>query len=95
MMADRIAESINATLEAVNSDENRNIDSLLPHLRKSAEFQRLIVAHISRFFASDAPIPERVEVLVTHPFWLGFECGRALESSAKLEAMLSEKTGGC
>jgi hypothetical protein len=88
-MKDLIAESINATLEAVDSDETWNIDGMLPHMRQSAEFQRLLLAHMSHFFASGSPMPDRVETVVKHSFWLGFECGkRAAESNTKLEEML-------
>ena len=86
-----VANSIDATLDAVNTDESMTIDRVLPDLEKSLGFQRLLNLHMTRFYTrTDVAIPERIRVAVMHSFWLGMECGRAAEASAKLEAMFQE-----
>lgn len=93
---ERISESINGVLERVDV-EDRTIDALLPHLSGSAEFQKLIRAHVSNFYASGSTIPDRLATVVMHSFWLGFESGKAVEQSYGLESMLAaaEAPGRC
>lgn len=88
-MVDPIAESIDTTLRAIGADESMTIDRVLDHLEHSAQFQKLITAHVSRFYDSDNPVPDRIRLAVIHTFWLGFEAGRAVEQVSKLEAMIA------
>ena len=55
------------------------------------------MAHVSKFYASDGPIPDRIRLAVIHSFWLGYEAGTAVEQTKKLEAMLlgASSHGGC
>jgi hypothetical protein len=87
-MTDQIAESIDATLESVGPDDGLTIDGILPHMERSAQFQKLVMAHVSKFYAGEDPIPDRIRLAVTHSFWLGYEFGKAVEQTSKLEAML-------
>jgi hypothetical protein len=88
-MVDPIAESIDATLESVGPDDGLTIDGILPHMNRSAQFQKLVMAHVSKFYASADPIPDRIHLAVIHCFWMGYESGKAVEQTSKLEAMLT------
>jgi hypothetical protein len=84
-MADRIAESIDAVLASVGPDDGPNYDNFAPHVNASAQLQKLVFAHVSRFFASELPIPDRIQLAVLHSFWLGFESGKAVEQGERME----------
>lgn len=87
-MANPIADSIDAVLEVVNTTEDGpNFDTFYDSAKKSAELQRLIVAHVSKFYSSDSVIPERISLMVLHTFWLGFEAGRAAAVSENMESI--------
>ena len=86
-MVDPIADSIDAVLESVGPDDGPNYDNFAPHVNHSAQLQKLVFAHVSRFFASDMPIPDRIQLTVLHCFWLGFESGKAVAQGENMEEM--------
>lgn len=86
-MSDPIADSIDAVLSSVGPDDGLTYDAFAPHADKSVELQRLINQHVARFEAGMSSIPARIQLIVLHCFWLGFESGKQVAYAEKMEEM--------
>lgn len=88
-MKSAIANSIDTTMASITDGTGPKVEESIDHLNQSVEFQRLMVAHMSRFFSQEGPVPERIHTIVTHAFICGLASGRAITETEALEDMLT------